>query len=54
MRFLFILLFALSITLAWQTNAVADVAVAPQCIAAEEAPKEGEKKSEEDEEPECD
>lgn len=54
MRFLFLLLFALSVTLAWHTAALATVTTGQQCISAQEAPEDGKKKPDEDEEPDCD
>lgn len=53
MRFLLILFFVFSVTLVWQSAAFAVVDIDQQCIAAEEAPKDGEKKPDEEEEPDC-
>lgn len=54
MRFLLILLVALSLTLAWQSSVIAAVSVDGSCVAAEsgEAPKP--KPGGGEEEPECD
>lgn len=54
MRFLLILLVALSLTLAWQTSVVAGVYSDQSCIAAADDSSADGKKTEEDEEPECD
>lgn len=53
MRFLLILLVALSLTLAWQTSVMASVSAAQSCIASADDAKSG-KPAEGDEEPECD
>jgi len=56
MRFLLILIVALTLTLAWQSSVIADVSVDQSCIAAEDG-KSGDGKKPaggEEEEPECD
>lgn len=53
MRFLLILLVALSLTLAWQSSVIAGVSVDQSCVAADDAAKD-KKKGKGEEEPECD
>ena len=53
MRFLLILLVALSLTLAWQTSVIASVSSDQSCIAATDDSGADSTKTEE-EEPECD
>lgn len=53
MRFLLILLVALSLTLAWQSSVIADVSSAESYIAADEKAADGKKKKGAEKEPEC-
>ena len=54
MRFILILLVALSLTLAWQSSVIAEVSANQSCVAADKDKKSPGKQGSSEEEPECD